>query len=948
MTSIPAIATAPAAVRPPTWPALRGRGGRAFAIVTTFMAVVALVSLVYSVRIVGTPFAGFLFYAFPAVGSFGDLEWPGIQAGARYQDIIVEADGQRIATSSELQTIVARTAVGERVRYVLGRHDHQLIINVPISVFTITDFVLLFGPTFVSGLFFGLTGVVVYCLKPNTGTSWAFFLFCFFLGTYLIAGLAIQAPPHGVWLYLVEMLALPFFPAASIHLSLLFPERTRLIERRAWLQYVPYAVAVGLAAYLLVTILSLTSGHLPPDTFLLVHSRLLRLIQLCRAYAVVGAVIVLAANAHAYKTSRSIIATQRARVILVGSALAFLPPTIGMPLVLLASVGIPFNFLGLSTVMFPAAIGYAIARHNLFDVDVYIKRALGYGVMTATVGIGYLSTQTVLQTVVLDPLFGRQAGHVSPIVFALLIVFLFNPLNRRVQDLVDRVFFRKRFDYKGTVSSVSNALTSMLNLGQIITQVTHTIRKEMFVDSVGMLVMQSKQRHCETFFTVDDDAENREVVKDVPVGYDDPLLVLVREEKRLITRFDIEEDPRYAHVKDGCLQSFSAMMASLAIPFVYHNEVGGMLTLGYKKSGQFYTREDVELLTTMADQAAVAIQNAAAHEEVVRYAEELAASLRRIHVLESIKTNLAKFVPKTVQDLIEESPEAPSFEKREADVSVVFADITGYTKLSSQMDLDQVNRLVERYFGAFLDEIVRHGGDVNETVGDGLMVIFRDADPDRHARAAVLAALGIQRRTAQINAELAGEFEPIAMHVGVNSGTASVGATKIQGTAGTRWTYTASGPTTNIAARLAALGEADAVILSEETRRRLDDEFQVDDLGPQMLKNVPHPVRVFRIKARGDERASIDAEDRRQHPRHPVGWAARVWVGDTAYEGHVVNASIHGILVAGLPLAVLQLYHSYRTEIVAADGETLTHVFELLRLSDGGAAMVTKEMLPLP
>src|SRR3989338_707473 len=164
----------------------------------------------------------------------------------------------------------------------------------------------------------------------------------------------------------------------------------------------------------------------------------------------------------------------------------------------------------------------------------------------------------------------------------------------------------------------------------------------------------------------------------------------------------------------------------------------------------------------MASQAAVAIQNAHAHEEVVRYAEELAASLRRIQILESIKTNLAKFVTKTVQDLIEESPEAPVFDKREADVSVLFADITGYTRLSAQLELDQVNRLVERYFGAFLDEIIKYGGDVNETAADGLMVIFRDPAPPRHARAAALAALGIQRRAREINEELRGQFEPVA------------------------------------------------------------------------------------------------------------------------------------------------------------------------------------------
>ena len=127
------------------------------------------------------------------------------------------------------------------------------------------------------------------------------------------------------------------------------------------------------------------------------------------------------------------------------------------------------------------------------------------------------------------------------------------------------------------------------------------------------------------------------------------------------------------------------------------------------------------------------------------------------------------------------------------------------------------------------------------------MVIFRDPDPRRHARAAVLAALGIHGRTREINAQLESRFEPIAMHVGINSGVASVGATKIEGAAGTRWTYTASGPTTNVAARLAALAEGETVILSEETRRRLGDEFDLEDLGPQSLKNVERPVRAYRL-----------------------------------------------------------------------------------------------------
>lgn len=291
---------------------------------------------------------------------------------------------------------------------------------------------------------------------------------------------------------------------------------------------------------------------------------------------------------------------------------------------------------------------------------------------------------------------------------------------------------------------------------------------------------------------------------------------------------------------------FSSIDLHVWIPFEVDEHLKGGIGLGERLTGDAYTPDDSELLVTLANQAAVAIRNSRAHEEVVRYAKELADSLRRIQILESMKASLAKFVPKTVKELIEKSPEAPLLEKREADVSVVFADITGYTDLSARMDLEHVNQLVELYFGAFLDEILRLGGDVNETAGDGLMVIFQDPEPRRHAVSAVQAAFAILRKTRETNATLEGFYEPITMHIGVNSGTAAVGATKIEGAAGTRWTYTASGPTTNIAARLAALAEGGNIVLSEETRRRLGDDFQVEDMGPQQLKNVTQPVRAYR------------------------------------------------------------------------------------------------------
>ena len=899
--------------------------------------VVAAASAVVFVNALGwldRPFAGFLVNPRMVVATVGQYHWTGPDAGVQNPDRIVSANGRPITSMRALDAIVAATPAGHPVDYLIARRGAEVEVSVPTMRFDWTDWATIFGITFFSGLAFVLIGVVAFVLKPDAEASFALLVACFLLGIYSIISFDVFATHWGfVRLYL---LADALLPAAFVHLALVFPEKRRLARDHPWVLLAPYALALAIAV--------------PYEVF---YGRgpYVLLQRATRLYAVAGALLLLASTLHAWLRNASPLARQRAKVLLVGAALAFPIPALARYSAVVGGaflgVTLQTNVLAVPILIFPASIAYAIARHNLFDVDVYIKRAVGYGIMTALVGVTYLSTQTVMNQLILAA-FGEGGGRISPIIFALSVVLFFNPVNRKVQGTVDRVFFRRKLDYKEAISAVSNALASMLNLDQIVQHVIGTVRKEMFVDRAALIVLASERRECRTFVVGDRVNEVAAAVPQAAIGYDDPLLALIREERALLTRYDLEEDPRYVEAREGCLASFAAVGASLAVPLVYRDEVKGVLALGEKKSGEFYAREDVDLLTTMASQAAVAIQNAHAHEEVVRYAEELAASLRRIQILESIKTNLAKFVPKTVQDLIEESPEAPVFDKREADVSVLFADITGYTRLSAQMELEQVNRLVERYFSAFLDEIMKHGGDVNETAGDGLMVIFRDPDPGKHARSAVLAALGIHRQSQRINRELHGQFEPITMHVGVNSGVASVGATKIEGAAGTRWTYTASGPTTNLAARLAALAEGGALVMSEETRRRLGDEFPAEDLGPQSLKNVAHPVRAYRLTAAADAAvAAPPSVERRRHQRTPVSWLVRLWAGAEPVVGHAVDAGAHGLCVGNLPIAALTVGQSYRLEVLTgADGE-FPCTGKVLYFSDRGVSFRIDEPLPV-
>jgi class 3 adenylate cyclase len=244
---------------------------------------------------------------------------------------------------------------------------------------------------------------------------------------------------------------------------------------------------------------------------------------------------------------------------------------------------------------------------------------------------------------------------------------------------------------------------------------------------------------------------------------------------------------------------------------------------------------------------------AARNAELAEALAHLQASRQKVELLEQLKGELSKFVPDAVKELLERNPDATELEKRAEEVSVLFLDIAGYTRLSERMEPSRLNALVQAYFSGFLEIIRAHHGDVNETAGDGLMVIFqRTRGDDRgvqdHALNATRAALAIRRRTAALNEEHAGAIlEPIELHMGINTGEALVGATKLGGAAGPRWTFTATGPTTNLAARLAASAAGGEIVVGPATAERIRSTFVLESLGERTLKNVSAPVPVFRL-----------------------------------------------------------------------------------------------------
>ena len=108
---------------------------------------------------------------------------------------------------------------------------------------------------------------------------------------------------------------------------------------------------------------------------------------------------------------------------------------------------------------------------------------------------------------------------------------------------------------------------------------------------------------------------------------------------------------------------------------------------------------------------------------------ELAQAQKRIEMLERAKNQLCKFVPGTVRRMAETDPETFGLQKVETDATVLFLDIGGYSVMCESLGHEKVNFLVEKYFSEFIDDVRKGNGEINETSGDGLMILFHGATP---------------------------------------------------------------------------------------------------------------------------------------------------------------------------------------------------------------------------
>ncbi len=206
-----------------------------------------------------------------------------------------------------------------------------------------------------------------------------------------------------------------------------------------------------------------------------------------------------------------------------------------------------------------------------------------------------------------------------------------------------------------------------------------------------------------------------------------------------------------------------------------------------------------------------------------------------------------KFAPAEVAKEIDANPASPNIQAKDSDVSILFGDLAGYTRIAEQMERGQLDALMNCIFSRFVDEIHRYEGTLLEIRGDELFVLFADEDRSKHVWKAASAALAISRAATVLKEELSGGRLPVIVNMGINSGIASVGLKAVEASSGSRWRYGASGSVVNISARVRELARDGSILLSADAAARVPKDFVLEDIGEHELKNVKNRIRIYKL-----------------------------------------------------------------------------------------------------
>ena len=555
---------------------------------------IVVLCTVNSLQWIGKPFPGFLIMGNRVVPSAGLYHWSGLKAANIFMCEVFSANGEPLTSAGQLWQLVGSLEPGTAVDYVFRRGDELLPLTIEVMRFTARDYVLLFASYLANGLAFMIIGFAVRLARPSHPASLPMLLAMLFSGLWAVTACDLYGP---YWLFNIHVIFESFMPAAIIHLVLVFPEPLKLIRRRPRLVLLPYVISAVLSVPYEIHLFE-------PDIYVLTHNG-------ATIFLGLGLLLSLVLIAATYVRTDSMLTKQRVRILLLGYFSGLLLPTLIVIGAVLFKGAVSFTQIAFFTILWPLSTGYAILKHNFFDIDEVVKRSIYYISLTSTVLVAYLVFMLILNR--LFDAYGFTQSRYFPLVFCAVILVIFNPLRERVQRFIDRVFFRVGYDFRETVEAVSARMTSLLNLDEIADTLLDTVTETMQVGRGVITLRGSGSDISKTY------QKGQEPAGDTPGADDDrnvELLASLQESPTVLSRYDAEDEAGQDDERAGLTSLMAGLGLVMVVPILFKSQMIGTFGVGAKKSGRPYSRVDLDLLITLANQSSVAFANARSYREL--------------------------------------------------------------------------------------------------------------------------------------------------------------------------------------------------------------------------------------------------------------------------------------------------------------------------------------------
>jgi signal transduction histidine kinase len=380
------------------------------------------------------------------------------RAGIRPGDLVVAFQGEPLASSLDLVRRFRALRPGETVRVEVERGGRRLVLSAPtwpnlspsaLAALALPALVLL------------AMGVGVFLVRRQATEASLFLLFCLTSAVNDAGQATLPAGGPLAVAFVSAVVLLGSLPSAALllHLSLVFPSPGRLQSRLRPLLPVAYAVPLLAGAAVFLPFV------LPGPGAFLASSAVRGPIRAAFDASVVAS-YTLAAASFLVQVSRATAerARQQARLLFFALALLLAARVLlrEVPLHLEGRVLIGPVGLALLDLVLPAFVAFAIVRHHLFDIDVFVRHGLVYTAASVTVAGVFVGTMAFLGEVVKRLTPGSEAVPLAAA--AALAAILFHPLRVRVQDGVDRLFYRKRYDTRRALGESAERISSLARL----------------------------------------------------------------------------------------------------------------------------------------------------------------------------------------------------------------------------------------------------------------------------------------------------------------------------------------------------------------------------------------------------------------------------------------------------------------------------------------------------